>query len=229
MQATPRELTRREQRTVDSRARILSAAVQCLVDEGYCGVTTTRIQELARVSRGRMLHHFPSRDALLVAAVEHLARERVKTVLDRPEVQQTAGMDPPQRIKRVVELMWQTFHEPHFAAALELWTAARTNPDIAEAALPGERLLGDVIDATLDRMWGPGLADQPNYPLTKELLFTSMRGAALTYLFRPADPMTDPHLDQWVEIATTLLLASDAHVDGAADGVVQKIGKREPA
>ena len=66
-------LGRREARTATSRARILDAAVACLVESGYSGATTLQIQARAGVSRGRLLHHFPSRDELLVAASRHLA------------------------------------------------------------------------------------------------------------------------------------------------------------
>jgi AcrR family transcriptional regulator len=175
------------------------------VEDGYSGITTTGIQERAGVSRGRMLHHFPSRDVLLVAAAEHLARERVREVVDRLDTQATSQLDRSERIRALVDLMWQTFHEPHFAAALELWTAARTSPEIAQALLPGERLLGEVIRATLDRLWGTELAEHPRFPLVRELLLTSMRGAAVTYAFRSRDPRTDPHLESWADVATTLL------------------------
>ena len=56
----------REQRTSDSRLRILDAAVACLVESGYAGTTTLTIQARAGVSRGRLLHHFPSKETLLV-------------------------------------------------------------------------------------------------------------------------------------------------------------------
>ena len=66
----------REQRTSDSRQRILDAAVACLVESGYAGTTTLTIQARAGVSRGRLLHHFPSKETLLVAAAQHLAATR---------------------------------------------------------------------------------------------------------------------------------------------------------
>ena len=66
----------REQRTSDSRTRILDAAVSCLVESGYAGTTTLTIQNRAGVSRGRLLHHFPSKENLLVAAAQHLATSR---------------------------------------------------------------------------------------------------------------------------------------------------------
>ena len=101
--------------------------------------------------------------------------------------------------------MWLTFHESHFWASVELWTAARTDPVIAGALLPGERKLGAVIRETVDGMWGPDLTGHPRYPLLRDLLLTSMRGVALTYSFDRRDPRRDPHIAQWVALARELL------------------------
>jgi len=57
--------------------------VACLVESGYSGATTLQIQARAGVSRGRLLHHFPSRDELLVAASRHLATERLRATAAR--------------------------------------------------------------------------------------------------------------------------------------------------
>jgi AcrR family transcriptional regulator len=202
---SPVELTRREQRTVDSRARILEAAVECLVEEGFSGASTLAIQMRAGVSRGRLLHHFPSREALLVAASEHLAGERVRDATERIDTELTEEIGGADRIARVVEFMWLTFHEPHYWAAVELWTAARTNDGIAEALLPNERRLGGVIRASVDRMWGPDLGGHPRYPQLREQLLTSMRGVALVYAFDRRDPRRDPHIPQWIDTARVLL------------------------
>src|ERR1700712_4678532 len=63
----------RSQRSAGSRLLILDAAVACLVEEGYAGASTLAVQARAGVSRGRLLHHFPSRAELLVAAAGHLS------------------------------------------------------------------------------------------------------------------------------------------------------------
>src|SRR6059058_877642 len=69
----------RARRTADSRALILEAAVACLVEDGYAGASTLAVQARAGVSRGRLLHHFPSRAELVArycaAATSSSARE----------------------------------------------------------------------------------------------------------------------------------------------------------
>ncbi|MFE7200118.1 TetR/AcrR family transcriptional regulator [Pseudonocardia alni] len=196
----------RAQRSSDSRARILDAAVACLIDGGYSGSTTLTIQSAADVSRGRLLHHFPSRDRLLVAAAQHLAvkrvadtEERVRRVLDADQV----GLF--ERADRVIELLWESFSEPHFWAAVELWTAARSNSEIAEALRPEEKRLGAAIRASMARMFGGELAGHPRFKQLRDLLLTSMRGTALTYTFDPRDPAGDAMLPQWKDLARVLL------------------------
>ena len=54
------------------RARLLEATVELLVDKGYAGTSTTLVSERAGVSRGAQLHHFPTKQDLDVAAVQHV-------------------------------------------------------------------------------------------------------------------------------------------------------------
>jgi AcrR family transcriptional regulator len=195
---------RREERTATSRARILDAAVACLVESGYAGATTLRIQARAGVSRGRLLHHFPSRDQLLVAASRHLATERLRRTGERIE-SLAAGSDGTGRLDEAVELLWETFSEPHFWASVELWTAARTNEELRSALLPEEREVGAAVRALMDRFFGPELAAHPRFPEVRDLLFTSMRGVGVAYAMEHRDPRTDPHLALWKSVARTLL------------------------
>src|ERR1041384_8156245 len=65
-----------EQRTRAMRARLLEATVDCLVERGFAGTSTTLVSERAGVSRGAQLHHFPTKNDLVVAAVEHVTAVR---------------------------------------------------------------------------------------------------------------------------------------------------------
>lgn len=195
----------RQERTADSRALILDAAVDCLVQYGYSGASTLVIQARAGVSRGRLLHHFRSRDELLVAAAQHLATGRLAQTEERVAGALNGRPEGPDRVDACVELLWETFQEPPFWAAMELWTAARTNPALAAALRPEERRLRDAIRAVADRIWGPVVCAHPRFPELREVLFTSMRGAALPYAFEDRPAATDPHLPIWKSLAHRLL------------------------
>lgn len=204
---------RRTDRSADSRALILDAAVNCLAEQGYANTTTLAIQARAGVSRGRLLHHFPSRDALLVAAAQHLATERLAegerwgAEFPAPSAPEAGG--DRERVIQATERCWATFDQPYFWAAIELWVACRTRPELRETLRPEEHRLGAAIRDTVAAMYGPKLASHPNFAAVRDLLFTSMRGVAMTYTFDARVHAADRHLPIWIDAALRLLEVED--------------------
>jgi AcrR family transcriptional regulator len=194
-----------QERSRDTQARILNAAITALVNDGYSGATTLRIQAIAGVSRGRLLHHYPSRDDLLVAAVSHLTEARMSALAKDQEW----PSDPAERIDVALDRMWETFHQEYFWASTELWLAARANPRLREALEPHERKLGTFIVGKVGNMFGEQIVQREGYAMMRDLLIAGMRGVALSYAFRPRDPRLDPHLPQWKAIARASLLDRD--------------------
>ncbi len=158
------------------RARLLEATVECLVERGFGGTSTTLVSERAGVSRGAQLHHFPTKNALVVAAVEHL------TDIRRAELAAAARALPDgrRRTRAVLQMLADHFTSPVFTAALELWVAARTDEALLAAVAPLEQRVGrethrltvellgadesrpgvrELVQATLDLVRGLGLAN----------------------------------------------------------------------
>src|SRR5215213_2494362 len=96
----------RSERTADSRLLILDAAVACLVEDGYAGASTLAVQARAGVSRGRLLHHFPSRAQLLVAAAEHLVAHQLEEVGRHAAALMADQPTGQERVDRAIDLMW---------------------------------------------------------------------------------------------------------------------------
>lgn len=189
-----------QKRAWDTRERILAAAVDCLAEEGYVATTTSRIQERAGVSRGSLLHQFPARDDLLIAAVHHLAQQRTAEI--------PADAAHGVTIDVAIETVWATFHGPLFRASFQLWVAAEHNPELAAALRPGEHELGRRIRAAIAELFGPEHAAHPGFGDMVQLLLSSMRGVALTYTFQPRDHDHDPNLALWKGLAHRTLEAS---------------------
>src|SRR5438128_4428078 len=80
-----------QQRREETRRALLDAAVESLIEVGFARTTTLEVQRRANVSRGALLHHFPSKAELLVAAVDHLAEMRAR------EMKAFASQLPPER------------------------------------------------------------------------------------------------------------------------------------
>lgn len=65
-----------EERSATTRALLLDATIDCLIEFGYANTTTARVAERAGVSRGAQVHHFTTKTALLAEAIRHLAVKR---------------------------------------------------------------------------------------------------------------------------------------------------------
>src|ERR1700759_3127557 len=93
-----------QQRREEPRRALLDAAVQSLIEVGFARTTTLEVQRRADVSRGALLHHFPSKTELLVAAIAHLAEMRAR------ELKRLAAQLPTSHLDRtgaVLDLLWQ--------------------------------------------------------------------------------------------------------------------------
>ena len=126
------------QRSAAMQGALLDAAVDCLVDLGFAGTTTTEVTRRAGVSLGAMLHHFPTKADLLAAAVGHVMRRR-QDEFRKAMTDVAPGAD---RLDAAIDLMWEAFNGRTFHAWLELWVAARTDPELSEAV----RVMEDEYD-----------------------------------------------------------------------------------
>ena len=116
----------------------MEATVDCLVERGWAGTTTVLVAERAGVSRGAQLHHFRTRGELVAAAVEYVGARSVAEMLERAEALPEGG----DRTAAVVRFIAEFFVSPLFTAALELWVAARTDPEMRELVVGLETRLG---------------------------------------------------------------------------------------
>lgn len=195
---TPGRRATHKERSALMRRRLLEATVASLVDRGYSGTTTLEVQQRAGVSRGALLHHYSSRTELILAAVEHLMRERLIAL-------QSVTEPPPgeDRLAWAVRTIWSTFDGPLFSASLELWLASRNDAELRAALLPQERVFGAASNEWAASLFGPAAA-HPQFPVFLEILLDAMRGAAARRVLR--SPSSDERLlTEWTLLAEKLL------------------------
>ena len=197
MSAPPGRRTQAERRTA-TRAALVRATVDSLVELGYARTTTQEVQSRAGVSRGALTHHFTAKADLVLAAMDHLYEEFSESVR---KAAAALPDDPPARIRLGIELIWERFHGPLFVASMELWTAARTDPELRAALLPHERRLGSQLRELSVEVFGEQVARHPASEAVYQVLLTSMRGQAMTYALQPDAPRSAPHLQHWLAIA----------------------------
>ncbi len=122
------------QKSAMTRDTILDAALDCFINIGYASTTTAKIADRAKVSRGAMLHHFPSKTELIQAAVEYLHGKllfRYAKSIDEAIGEAAAHTLPvDERNRRGLRGYWNYLSSDLFIAYHELCVAGRTDPEL---------------------------------------------------------------------------------------------------
>ena len=115
-----------DERSAETRKRLLDATVDCLFERGYAGTTTAEIASRAGLSKGAQLHHFPTKEKLVVAALEYLFDLRLAASSD-PETIAKLPKDENRRLAAIVDMLVPVYETKIFYAWLELVVASRTD------------------------------------------------------------------------------------------------------
>ena len=170
----PRRRTQAERRAT-TRAALLDAALQCLIEEGYANLTTRNVAERAGVSQGTQMHYFPTRALFLAEAVRHVS---FKLFDELREQSRLHARSERSRLEALLDHVWEIHAGPVFQATVELWVAARTDPEIRGAM---EELARDVtrLIAQAGAELFPDLMARPRAGEVLEMAMATMRGLAL--------------------------------------------------
>ncbi|ACL56542.1 TetR/AcrR family transcriptional regulator [Methylobacterium nodulans] len=133
-----------EQRTAETRARLIAATLDLLMERGYARTTTAEIAERAGVTRGALNHHFTGKDDLVVHSVEHQLRTSTGEIRALAELVRNGSLALPGFIDR----LWEMFSGRLFLITLEHVTEARHNAALREALVPVVREFHAALDAT---------------------------------------------------------------------------------
>lgn len=167
-----------EERRAKTRGVILDAAVSCLVELGFARTSTTEVQRRAGVSRGALLHHFPSKASLLVSSIYHLAALRYQELEGRVD----ALVPGPSRLSDAVDLLWDGFSGELFYVAMELRTAARTDEELRGVLSEVELKLRRGLFSLSPRLFGEDVTRRPGFPEAFDVMIQAMIGTAMTAL-----------------------------------------------
>jgi AcrR family transcriptional regulator len=195
--APPRQRRTQAERRATTRAALVKATIECLIELGYAGTSTNEVLKRTGISRGALAHHYASKADLLLATMDRLYADFSASIL-------AASASLPsgrRRVRAGIEMLWERFTGPLFVAAMELWVAARTDPELSAALLPHEQRLGGQLRSLTTAVFGAEAAAHPNAETVYQLLLTSMRGQAMTYFLSPGATPSVEHLDNWYRLA----------------------------
>lgn len=170
----------KQDRSRVTRQRLLSSTVRCLAEHGWSAATVSVIAAEAGISRGALQHHFPTREALVVAALEYMFEERAALVA------RTAAPtgEGAERVHTVVRTLVEMYNGDLFRAALHAWTAAAADEQVRVVIAPLERRFARSVHALAVAHLGVDDAD-PHVRTLIQATLDLARGLAL------ADLLTD--------------------------------------
>ncbi|RCW45912.1 TetR family transcriptional regulator [Halopolyspora algeriensis] len=194
-----------QDRSRATRRRLLEAAVECLAEHGWTSTTVSVVAERAGVSRGAAQHHFPTREDLVAAAVDHVTDVRLG------EIRREAAELPEggARTEAIVDMLVRHYTGPLFRAALQLWTAASSDESLRAQVVPVEAKVGREAHRVAVELLGVD-ESVPGVRETVQATLDMARGLGLANVLTDDSKRRRPIVRQW---ATTL----DAVLEGSKE------------
>ncbi len=196
MPASNSTRTWQQTKSQNTRNTILDAAIRCLYEFGYNNTTTEKIANGAGVSRGAMLHHFPSRADLIKAAVQHLNEKRLE--LFKREESTVQGDATHSRVDEGIDTYWAQLNTPYFVVFHELQIAARTDPELHAVLIPAIEELDRAWAITVREVF-PDLAQSPEIIRANWLTLLLLEGMAANLHTRRLTKVADDLL-AWLKV-----------------------------
>jgi AcrR family transcriptional regulator len=178
----PRIRRTQVERSDGTRARLLEAAILCLHESGYAATTTSLVAQRAEVSRGAMLHQFPTKVDLMLYVV--------RAVYDREVEEYVARLghirDLREKLLALPQVAWEVLSRPSGVAVLEVLQGSRSDPELAERLLPMQSMIETESFAwarRFDTIYGAPITT----PLMRLMVWT-VRGLSVA---KTLDPQAD--------------------------------------
>jgi len=170
------------ERRAETRARLLDATIDCLIEDGYAGTTIRHVTERAGVSAGAQSHHFPHRVDLVASAFEHLAEQRIDRYSERAR---TLTGDRSVRLRALLDLLWEDFSSPLFTVAAKLWVASADDSELRDRLIPVEKSIYKAT-AEVAREVAGELGSEPGFERRLAVAMNTVAGLALVREFDPS-------------------------------------------
>lgn len=162
------------ERSTATRTLLLDAAVVSLLKRGYEATTTRGVARLAGVSQGAQQHHFPSKSALVTAAISHM----VGQLAEQTAAQLVLAQSERARAEQFIDRLWAAHQLPLARAVFGIFHRAREDVEvslnIAKALADGELVVHQMIRSLV-----PGLSKLPGFSDWLLLAEALMRGTVL--------------------------------------------------
>jgi AcrR family transcriptional regulator len=192
------------ERSEETRTRILKAAASLIRKRGYARFRTAEVAKEAGLSRGAQLHHFPTKDSLVVATLEYVFEQA--QALSRRRA--AAVNRPRDLIEAVIEDAREFFFSEHFMVAIDIVLSTSTNQSVRKQILDISRRARRPVEAAwAEAVAANGVSGQLASDIVA-LTLSLVRGMALRTLWDNDPKWFDELFALWRQMIKVFLSES---------------------
>src|SRR3954452_15982612 len=130
-----------------TRARMLDAVVECILENGYYEASSNAIARTAGVTWGAIQHQFGTRQALMLAVIE----DRWHRLTARIEATEVSGATLEERLACVMEALADHYGDPERLVVMQIMLDLIQSPAMSETTKRAVAKHG----RELTRVWRP--------------------------------------------------------------------------
>lgn len=178
-----------QQRSEETRNRILQSAVDCFSSHGYDVSSVAEICIAAGVSKGAFYHHFPTKQTVFLALMQSWlggVDEQLRAVMDAAE-------DVPAGFSQMSQLFGEVFTAAggHLPMFLEFWTQSMRDPAVWEVVIAPYRNYQDLFAEFIQRGVNEGSLRPMDPQMAARWLLAMAMGLLLQGLVEPNEQRSE--------------------------------------
>jgi AcrR family transcriptional regulator len=207
-----RSVRQQQARSLVTRERLIKATLEVIYDVGYHAATTQEIAERAQVSRGALLHHFPTRADIILAAMETLLDDGTTEIRKVAQEMRSGEVT----LDAFVDFLWSLFSDRFFYLSLEMITEARNDDELRERMIPVVKRFHEALDATWVEFCDADKRPARQARIILNLTVCLVRGMGVQTVLRPEPGYYRDLLEAWKALLPNLIegKAGDSMFEG---------------
>ena len=187
-------------RSIATRERLIETTLETIHQLGLKRASTPEFARRAGVSRGALLHHFPTRDDIIVAAMETLLEQATDEI--RRVAAEVARDD--LGMAELLDFLWEMFSGRFFYLSVEFINEARTDPALRAKMQPLVRHFHEALDDIWAENCGTGQVDRAGARVLLNLTLCLFRGMGVQTVLRDDPEYFRTLLETWKTLLPTL-------------------------
>jgi AcrR family transcriptional regulator len=156
-------------------AKVIDAAVDCILEEGFYRASSNQIARRAGVTWGVIQYHFGTREGLLLAVFKRSADQLLQTL----EQASITGVTTRERLESLADVIWSYYRRPEFLAYTQIILNLSHDPTTAKDTVATMAKLNENTMGLWQKLFNQALPTERQQPELARALFDVMRGLAI--------------------------------------------------